>query len=329
MARADRLRAAALAGAPRSSSASSPSHKSAASSSGRPNASADRGATPPCGARVGRPRRGNDGAGATVRPCSVVNVPMQFDGVAGRGGSMRVERALQRRHRLLAGMDEVGRGALAGPVSVGVVFIDETCRIAPAGRQGLQAAHARGRERDGAARSADGPSRYAVGHAAPPRSTTSASSPPCGSRAAARSPRRRRARPRDPRRQPRLAHRARRGGAVRLRRRRRAGDPPVTTMIKADLKCSSVAAASVLAKVERDGLMVASAPSHPAYGWARTRGTPRRSTWRRSRRTGRATLHRRSWRLPGVHRAGLEAVMMARRRARGHRGEQTGMSDQR
>ena len=32
--------------------------------------------------------------------------------------------------------------------------------------------------------------------------------------------------------------------------------PPVTTMIKADLKCSSVAAACVLAKVERDGLMV-------------------------------------------------------------------------
>ena len=28
--------------------------------------------------------------------------------------------------------------------------------------------------------------------------------------------------------------------------------PPVTTMIKADLKCSSVASASVLAKVERD-----------------------------------------------------------------------------
>ena len=48
--------------------------------------------------------------------------------------SLRVERALQRQgHRLLAGMDEVGRGALAGPVSVGVVVIDETCRSAPAG----------------------------------------------------------------------------------------------------------------------------------------------------------------------------------------------------
>src|SRR6478735_6162949 len=48
--------------------------------------------------------------------------------------SLRVERALQRSgHRLLAGMDEVGRGALAGPVSVGVVVIDDTVRSAPVG----------------------------------------------------------------------------------------------------------------------------------------------------------------------------------------------------
>ena len=55
-----------------------------------------------------------------------------------RGGarkpSLRVERALQRDgYRVLVGMDEVGRGALAGPVSVGVVAIDETCRSAPTG----------------------------------------------------------------------------------------------------------------------------------------------------------------------------------------------------
>ena len=48
--------------------------------------------------------------------------------------------------------------------------------------------------------------------------------------------------------------------------------PPVTTMIKADLKCSSVAAASVLAKVERDDLMVGLAADHPAYGWNLNKG---------------------------------------------------------
>jgi ribonuclease HII len=55
-------------------------------------------------------------------------------GTRSRKPSLRVERELQRGgHRLVAGMDEVGRGALAGPVSVGVVVIDEVCRSAPVG----------------------------------------------------------------------------------------------------------------------------------------------------------------------------------------------------
>src|SRR5690625_544890 len=36
-------------------------------------------------------------------------------------------------HELVAGMDEVGRGALAGPVSVGVVVIDQTTGRIPSG----------------------------------------------------------------------------------------------------------------------------------------------------------------------------------------------------
>ena len=81
--------------------------------------------------------------------------------------SLRVERALQREgHRLLAGMDEVGRGALAGPVSVGVVVIDETCRSAPAGVKDSKLLTPLARERMVA------PIRrwalaYAVGHASP------------------------------------------------------------------------------------------------------------------------------------------------------------------
>ena len=48
--------------------------------------------------------------------------------------TLRAERALLRcGHRLVAGVDEVGRGALAGPVSVGVVVVDETVRTVPAG----------------------------------------------------------------------------------------------------------------------------------------------------------------------------------------------------
>src|SRR5512140_2192453 len=48
--------------------------------------------------------------------------------------TLRHERALLREgHLLVAGMDEVGRGALAGPVSVGVVVVDASVRTAPAG----------------------------------------------------------------------------------------------------------------------------------------------------------------------------------------------------
>ena len=46
--------------------------------------------------------------------------------------SLRLERELIRAQRLVvAGMDEVGRGALAGPVTVGVVAVTVTTRSAP------------------------------------------------------------------------------------------------------------------------------------------------------------------------------------------------------
>ena len=76
--------------------------------------------------------------------------------------------------------------------------------------------------------------------------------------------------------------------------------PPVTTMIKADLKCSSVAAASVLAKVERDGLMVQAAPDHPVYGWHENKGYAAPEHLAALEAYGASELHRRSWRLPGI-----------------------------
>ena len=47
---------------------------------------------------------------------------------------------------------------------------------------------------------------------------------------------------------------------------------PVTTIVKADMSCSSVAAASVLAKVERDSMMVALAVEVPEYAWELNKG---------------------------------------------------------
>ncbi|MGY8995387.1 MAG: ribonuclease HII [Alphaproteobacteria bacterium] len=47
---------------------------------------------------------------------------------------------------------------------------------------------------------------------------------------------------------------------------------PVTTIIKGDARCLSIAAASIVAKVTRDRLMEALAREHPGYGWERNAG---------------------------------------------------------
>ena len=79
-----------------------------------------------------------------------------------------------------------------------------------------------------------------------------------------------------------------------------AATPPVSTMITADLKCSSVAAASVLAKVRRDAIMAGLGEQHPAYGWGENKGYAAPGHLDALRRLGPCELHRRSWRLPGV-----------------------------
>ena len=81
--------------------------------------------------------------------------------------------------------------------------------------------------------------------------------------------------------------------------------PPVTTMIKADLKCSSVAAASVLAKVERDAMMVALAAEVGQYSWELNKGYSAPEHLAALSLHGPCEHHRRSWRLPGV--PGLES----------------------
>lgn len=85
--------------------------------------------------------------------------------------------------------------------------------------------------------------------------------------------------------------------------------PPVTTMIKADLKCAAVAAASILAKTERDALMVAMHDAHPQYGWAENKGYSAPAHVAALAEHGPSPLHRRSWSLPGVAPvAGLEST---------------------
>jgi ribonuclease HII len=75
--------------------------------------------------------------------------------------------------------------------------------------------------------------------------------------------------------------------------------PPVTTRVKADLTCASVAAASVLAKTERDEIMRTLADRHPQYGWAHNKGYASPDHLEALREHGPCAEHRRSWRLPG------------------------------
>lgn len=73
---------------------------------------------------------------------------------------------------------------------------------------------------------------------------------------------------------------------------------PVSMKIKADQHCASVAAASVLAKVERDGLMRAADQSFPNYGFAGNVGYGSAKHMDAIRKYGATEFHRRSWNLP-------------------------------
>lgn len=192
-------------------------------------------------------------------------------------------------------MDEVGRGALAGPVSVGVVVIDEATRTVPQGVKDSKLLSPAMRERmvPAVRRWA---LDYAVGHASAQEIDD------VGIMAALRM----------------AGLRALAGLSVIpdviildgnfdwLTDPAKVGllgmlddappVPPVMTLIKGDMKCSSVAAASVLAKVERDGMLVQFHDDHPHYNWAGNKGYSAPDHLAALDAHGPCELHRRSWR---------------------------------
>jgi ribonuclease HII len=253
------------------------------------------------------------------------------------GPHLRHERALLRDGaRLVAGMDEVGRGSLAGPVSVGVVVIDAATRSAPQGvadsklltplartallpalgRWGVARAvgHASAAEIDevgiiaalrlagtralAAAVAVAGPVDVVLldgSHdwLSPPAQPSLFDDDPCESVGVV-------------------------GGAVLAEGVALRGSvvdaaggnavdavvlggaPRVHLRVKADRTCASVAAASVLAKCERDAMMTALAPDHAPYRWEENKGYASPEHMAALAEHGPSVLHRRSWRLPGV-----------------------------
>ncbi|WP_146364395.1 ribonuclease HII [Arthrobacter yangruifuii] len=79
---------------------------------------------------------------------------------------------------------------------------------------------------------------------------------------------------------------------------------PVHTRIKADMQCLSVAAASVLAKVERDAMMVEFAAANPHYSWEINKGYATGAHRAAIDVHGPTPLHRMSWRLGSKPRPG-------------------------
>lgn len=231
-----------------------------------------------------------------------------------RRPSLRVEKQLMRDGVIrLAAMDEVGRGALAGPVTVGVVVVTPAVKRVPPGLADSKLLTPQERERLVA------PVRrwvteYAVGHASAAeidaigiiaalrtagRRALAALSGPVdavlldGNHNYLREPVPAGPGPDDPASEPLFEVAATAVDASHV-----VAEPPVHVRIKADMTCAAVAGASVLAKTERDAILTGMAPSFPVYGFALNKGYGTPEHVAALREHGPSVAHRRSWRLP-------------------------------
>ncbi len=185
--------------------------------------------------------------------------------------------------QLVVGMDEVGRGAWAGPVTVGAVALSRhAAASAPSGvRDSKQLSPAR-RSRLFAELAdwlATAPASAAVGHA------SAAECDGLGMTAA-------------------IALAASRAlDALALSPDRVLVDgqqafvdgPPTTAVVKGDDTCWSIAAASIVAKVTRDRLMADAATTFAPYGFKRNVGYPAPAHRAALASHGPCALHRMSW----------------------------------
>lgn len=74
-------------------------------------------------------------------------------------------------------------------------------------------------------------------------------------------------------------------------------DVSYTTYIKGDGRFGNIAAASIIAKTERDHIMTAAAKEYPGYGWEANKGYPTAAHREAISRLGTTPLHRLTFRL--------------------------------
>ncbi|MDA4894028.1 ribonuclease HII [Streptomyces sp. MS2A] len=203
---------------------------------------------------------------------------------------LTLERRLLREHQHIIALDEVGRGALAGPVAVGAAIIDASgarrrvpeglrdSKLVPSARRADVAARAQGWVLSSAVGWADNAEIDEVGimralGLAASRALIAA----CADAV-----------------DPATALVILDGNHDYLS----AVHPSsvtVRTVVKGDRDCASVSAASVIAKVARDALMVELHETHPDYQWERNKGYASPEHRDAIRRLGLSPLHRSSW----------------------------------
>ncbi len=76
---------------------------------------------------------------------------------------------------------------------------------------------------------------------------------------------------------------------------------PQTSLVKGDARCLSIAAASVLAKTARDALMVEMGKHIPGYGWEKNKGYGTQAHRSALKRLGYSPGHRRSFVVKEAH----------------------------
>ncbi|WP_298226361.1 ribonuclease HII [Gryllotalpicola sp.] len=199
-----------------------------------------------------------------------------------------LEAELLRRFPVVIGCDEVGRGAIAGPVVVGMTVVDSGVGPFPAGLRDSKLLTAKARERlEPACRR--WARHSAVGEASAAEVDALgivAALGLAGSRALGTL----------------HASGAAVGAAVVLLDGAHdwltaaiAGAVPVTARVKADQTCAAVAAASVIAKVHRDSLMTALHDAAPHYGWAGNKGYGAAAHFEAIAAHGPSDQHRLTW----------------------------------
>jgi len=203
--------------------------------------------------------------------------------------SLRVERELfDGGASIVLACDEVGRGALAGPVSVGIVVIDTGVRRMPAGLRDSKLMSEPRREAM-VPKAAAWVRGWAVGEASAAE-IDAIGIMACLGLAGARAFAALAAAQPDIDDAPLLLDGNYDWLSAPIERRAR-----VVTRIKADRDCASVAAASVIAKVHRDGGMRRAHDETPLYAWDENKGYSSPAHFAAIDEHGPSGLHRMTW----------------------------------